>query len=216
MAAEHGARRSGLNELSANPDSGDIERYYDQWAAEYDDDLRHWNYQAPVEAAALLRQGVPLEAPVLDAGCGTGLSGQALKALGYMHVTGMDLSQASLDLAQQTGAYERLAQVDMQQLPLPYETDEFAGLQCVGVLTYVPDTDGIVREFCRIVRPGGLVVFTQRDDLFAQRGDAATLQALEDEGLWEKILVSEPRPYLPGNADYGDKIHVIYCAFCVR
>ena len=216
MAEEHGARRSGLNELSVNPNSGDIEQYYDQWAAEYDGDLQDWNYEAPKEAAALLRQGVPLEAKVLDAGCGTGLSGQALKAQGYTHVTGIDLSQASLDLAQQTGAYERLAQVNMQQLPLPYETDEFGGLQCVGVLTYVPDTGGIMREFCRIVRHGGLVVFTQRDDLYAQRGDAAALQALEDEGVWEKILVSEPRPYLPGNADYGDQIRVIYCAFRVR
>ena len=216
MAEEHGARRSGLNELSVNPNSGDIEQYYDQWAAEYDGDLQDWNYEAPKEAAALLRQGVPLEAKVLDAGCGTGLSGQALQAQGYTHVTGIDLSQASLDLAQQTGAYERLAQVNMQQLPLPYETDEYGGLQCVGVLTYVPDTGGIMREFCRIVRPGGLVVFSQRDDLYAQRGDAAALQALEDEGVWEKILVSEPRPYLPGNADYGDQIRVIYCAFRVR
>ena len=216
MAEEHGARRSGLNELSVNPNSGDIEQYYDQWAAEYDGDLQDWNYEAPKEAAALLRQGVPLEAKVLDAGCGTGLSGQALQAQGYAHVTGIDLSQASLDLAQQTGAYERLAQVNMQRLPLPYETDEFGGLQCVGVLTYVPDTDGIMREFCRIVRPGGLVVFTQRDDLFAQRDDAAALQALEDTGVWENILVSEPRPYLPGNADYGDQIRVIYCAFRVR
>ncbi len=215
MAEEHQTQRSGLNELSANPDSGEIEQYYDQWAAAYDENLHDWNYQAPKEAAALLSQEVRLDADVLDAGCGTGLSGLALKALGYQHITGMDISQSSLDLAQKTGAYEKLAQVNMQQLPLPYKTDAFAGLQCVGVMTYVPDTDGILREFCRVVQSGGLVVFTQRDDLFVERNDVAVLQALEDEGLCENVSISEPRPYLPDNADYGDKIHVIYCTFRV-
>ncbi len=212
MAEERDARRSGLNELSANVDSEAIAQYYDQWAAEYDHDLQDWSYQAPKVAADLLHQGVPLDARVLDAGCGTGLSGLALQALGYGHITGVDISQTSLDLAAQSGAYQELMQVDMQSLSLPYDSDEFAGLQCVGVLTYVPDTDGIVREFCRVVQSGGLIVFTQRDALFAQRNDAAVLQALEDEGLWTVISVSEPQPYLPKNDDYGDKIHVIYCA----
>jgi predicted TPR repeat methyltransferase len=220
MAEQHESQRTGLNELSTSVDNGEVDsgaiaQYYDQWAAAYDGNLRDWDYQAPKVGVDLLHQGVPLDAKVLDAGCGTGLSGLALQDLGYQHITGVDISQASIDLAKQTSAYEELAQVDMQSLQLPYEANEFAGLQCVGVLTYVPDTDGILREFCRVVRPGGLVVFTQRDDLFAQRKDAAALKALEDEGLWAPISVSEPQPYLPENDDYGDKVHVIYCAFRV-
>lgn len=160
MTEERDTQRSGLNELSASADSEAIAEYYDQWAAEYDNNLRDWNYEAPRIGANLLRQGVPLDERVLDAGCGTGLSGMALQALGYEHITGIDISQISLDLAEQTGAYEHLKLVDMQSLPLPYEADEFAGLQCVGVLTYVPDTDGILREFCRVVRSGGSVMFS--------------------------------------------------------
>lgn len=158
MAEAHEGRRSGLNELSANVGSDGarsdvIAQYYDQWAAEYNDNLEDWNYQAPKVGADLLHQGVPVGAKVLDAGCGTGLSGLALRDLGYQHITGVDISQVSLDLAKRTNAYEELAQVDMQSLLLPYESNEFAGLQCVGVLTYIPDTDGISREFCRVVQP---------------------------------------------------------------
>lgn len=215
MADEKSTERSGLNELSANPDSQEIKGYYDTWAKDYDQNITDWNYQAPQVAAGLLKQAVAVESKVLDAGCGTGLTGTALKNAGYQHVIGMDISQDALDLAQKTGAYKELKQVNMQELPLPYETDEFAGLQCAGVLTYIPDTDGILREFCRMVQSGGLVVFTQRDDLFAERNCAAVFDALENDGLWKKVSISDPQPYLPDNEDYADRINVIYCAFRV-
>ena len=37
------------------------------------------------------------------------------------------------------------------------------------------------------------------------------MQTLADEGLWTPVSVSEPQAYLPGNADYADKVKVIYC-----
>jgi predicted TPR repeat methyltransferase len=192
---------SGLSNLST--DSQAIENYYDDWAEDYDQTLQQWNYQCPVVAAELLKQETPLDGDVLDAGCGTGLSGHALQAAGFQHLTGIDISQESLDLATRTGAYERLMQVNLQQLPLPFDTDAFAGLLCVGVLTYVPDTVGILREFCRVVQPGGTVVFTHRDDLFNK------------QDRWEKVSVSDPQLYLPGHEEFADKIKVIYCVFRV-
>ena len=207
--------RRGLSGLSANPDGQELEAYYDAWAKEYDQNLADWDYQAPTVAADLLAHEVPRDGKVLDAGCGTGLSGKALQAQGFLHVTGIDISQTSLDQAAQTGAYERLAQVNMQNLPLPYGTDEIAGLQCVGVLTYIPDTEGILREFCRIVRAGGVVVFSQRDDLFEERDCAAVLQRLEDDRIWARVFVSEPQPYLPDNEEFADSIKVIYGVFRV-
>jgi predicted TPR repeat methyltransferase len=177
----------GLSELSAN--SQEIADYYDDWAEDYDQTLTQWNYQCPTVAAELLKREVPLDGSILDAGCGTGLSGSALRAAGFQHLTGIDISQDSLDVAVKTGAYERLLPVNLQQFPLPFDSDAFAGLLCVGVLTYVPDAVGILREFCRVVQPGGAVVFTHRDDL------------------------SEPQLYLPDNEEFSDKIKVIYCVF---
>lgn len=200
---------SWLTKLST--DSQETAAYYDAWAESYDDTLAQWNYRSPTIVATMLKQEVSPDGPVLDAGCGTGLSGKALHGAGFRHVTGIDISQASLDVAAQAGVYERLLQVNMQQVPLPLETDAFAAVQCVGVLTYIPDTAAILREFCRVVKPGGLVAFTQREDLFKERDVAGVMQTLADEGLWTPVSVSEPQAYLPGNADYADSVKVIYC-----
>ena len=194
-----------------NTDSQETAAYYDDWAESYDDALAQWNYRSPTVVATMLKQDVPPDGPVLDAGCGTGLSGRALHDAGFRRITGIDISPASLDAAAQAGVYERLVQVNMQQAPLPLETGEFAAVQCVGVLTYVPDTAAILREFCRVVRPGGLVAFTQREDLFNEREVAGVMQTLADEGLWTPVSVSEPQAYLPGNADFADRVRVIYC-----
>lgn len=200
---------SWLTKLST--DSQETAAYYDAWADSYDQTLAQWDYQSPAIVAAMLRQEVPPYGDVLDAGCGTGLSGKALHDAGFRRITGIDISQASLDVAARTRAYDRLLQVNMQQVPLPLESDEFAAVQCVGVLTYVPDSAAILREFCRVVQPGGLVAFTQREDLFNERDVAGVMQTLADEGLWTPVSVSEPQAYLPGNADYADKVKVIYC-----
>ena len=198
-----------LTKLST--DSQETATYYDTWAENYDQTLAQWDYQSPMIVATMLKQEVPPDGHVLDAGCGTGLSGKALYAAGFRRLTGIDISQASLDVAAQAGVYERLIQVNMQQVPLPLATDAYAAVQCVGVLTYVPDTAAILREFCRVVQPGGLVAFTQREDLFNERDVAGVMQTLADAGIWTPVSVSEPQVYLPGNADYADNIKVIYC-----
>ena len=200
---------SWLTKLST--DSRETAAYYDAWAENYDQTLAQWSYRSPAIVAAMLKGDLAPDEPILDAGCGTGLSGRALHAAGFRRVTGMDISQASLDVAAQADVYERLLQVNLQEVPLPLQTDEFAAAQCVGVLTYVPDTEAILREFCRVVRPGGLVAFTQREDLFEERNVAAVMQTLAKEGLLTRISVSEPQAYLPGNADYADQVKVIYC-----
>ncbi len=145
--------------------------------------LAHWNYQSPTIVATMLKREVPTDGHVLDAGCGTGLSGRALHAAGFR----------------------------LQQVPLPLETGTFAAVQCVGVLTYIPDTAAVMREFCRVVQSGGLVAFTQREDLFNERDVARVMQTLADEGVWTPVSASEPRVYLPGNADFADTVKVIYC-----
>ena len=200
---------SWLTKLST--DSQETAAYYDAWADSYDQTLAQWDYRSPAIIAAMLKQEVPPYSDALDAGCGTGLSGKALHDAGFRRITGIDISQASLDVAARTAVYDRLLQVNMQRVPLPLESDEFAAVQCVGVLTYVPDSAAILREFCRVVQPGGLVAFTQREDLFKERDVAGVMQTLADEGLWTPVSVSEPQAYLPGNADYADRVKVIYC-----
>lgn len=66
-----------------------------------------------------------------------------------------------------------------------------------------------------MVRPGGIIVFTQREDVFYDRRYPEVIATLEQEQVWRKILVSEPELYLPGNEEFGDKIRVLNCVLRV-
>jgi predicted TPR repeat methyltransferase len=178
-------------------DPGEVADRYDQWANGYDDDLAAWSYQAPEVVAAIVvsRQGTA--SSVVDVGCGTGLVGRALRARGFAgQILGLDISQASLEVARQSGAYGSVEQADLQQrLPLP--DDSVDVLVCVGVMTYLPEVERVWREFARVTRPGGLVVATQREDLWEPRRCQAIVDQLQNEGVWTPLEITGPAPYLP-------------------
>jgi ubiquinone/menaquinone biosynthesis C-methylase UbiE len=195
--------------------SSEVRDVYDEWADSYDETLEDWDYRAPAKAAGMLRAVLPAEAALLDAGCGTGLTGLALRAAGFTGpIDGIDLSPVSLGLARRHGVYRNLSVVDLQALPLPIPDDSYDALLCVGVMTYVPDGEGVMREFARVVRPGGHILVTQRDDLFHERGYAAMFERLAE--VIGDVTISKPLPYLPDNPDFGEDIKVIYATMQVR
>jgi predicted TPR repeat methyltransferase len=211
--ADEGTRHKGLSDISRK--STDVAQYYDNWADDYEATLADWHYQAPDRVAATLRSELAAEAVILDAGCGTGLSGRALQAAGFTTIDGIDVSSRSLEQAQTLGVYRSLQHLDMQQMPFPIADDAYDGLVCVGVLTYLPDSAGTLREFSRIVKPGGMVVVTQRSDLFVERDFRQVLQQLVADGTIQHLNVSDARPYLPGNKEFGDRILVHYVSYTV-
>lgn len=195
-------------------DSSTVQRDYDTFAktGSYDETFDDWGYVGPETAAAILKNFVPRDSRILDAACGSGLTGTALMNLGYETIEGIDISAALLELAQQTGAYTEVRQVDMQQFPLPFADGEFDAVNFIGALTYF-ETDEILRELCRIVRAGGHVVFSQRDDVMQEQNYGAKLQQLETDGLWTRTFGTEPMPYLPHHPEYGTEIKVQYFVY---
>ena len=199
--------------LLAGPTApAEVRHHYDEWSTEYDAALAGWGYDAPDRAAALvLAELASPAARILDAGCGTGLVGAALRARGAGgELLGIDLSERSLAIAAQRGVYDELAPADLHQ-SLPFEAGRFDAVTCVGVLTYVPDTEAIWRELARVVRPGGAVVFTQRSDVWAERGCSGLVDRLERDGTWVVRHLTPPVDYMPGNPEFGTAIGVRYC-----
>lgn len=178
-------------------DARDVAAHYDGWARSYLADLDAWSYQAPARVAATVTTQRPEARTLLDVGCGTGMVGQALRAAGCRaELTGLDISEESLRVAQESGHYAALQPADLQQ-PLPVHDDSYDVVVCVGVMTYLPDTEAVWRELARAARPGGLVVVTQREDLWQPRGCRAVVDRLTADGVWTPLEVAGPAPYLP-------------------
>lgn len=195
-------------------ESGTVERDYDKFAESgtYDETFTEWEYVGPETAAAIALNYVPLDARIMDAACGSGLTGTALKRLGYRNIDGIDISSSLLKLAKKTGAYSALQKVDMQVSPLPFNDDAYDAVNFIGALTYF-ETNEILRELCRIVKKGGFVVFSQRDDIMVQKNYEEKLRELEESGTWKRIFGTEPMPYLPRHPEYGEKIKVQYFVY---
>lgn len=211
MARDEGSTNEGLTKQYDN-DATAVRGIYDEWSQTYDSDIEAWGYEAPSVAAALLASQLPVGAQVLDAGCGTGKVGMELQRLGFHDVVGVDISEQSLDLAGATGAYRALGVEDFTALPTSLANDTFSGLICVGVMTYLAEVEAVCREFCRVVEPDGVVVLTQRTDLFAARDTQAAFDRLVDDETWRIIELTTGRPYLPQHQEY-EQIQVRYGVF---
>lgn len=193
-----------LHEGASDPQ--EVADRYDTWATTYDDDLASWSYQAPGVVAETVMTRQPEARSALDVGCGTGLVGRALRARGYAgRVIGVDISRASLAIARESGAYDALEQADLQQR-LPFADDSVDAVLCVGVMTYLPDVEAVWREFARVAQVGGLVVTTQREDMWHERDCRAVVDRLQADGVWTVLEIRGPAPYLPDG--YGGTPHV--------
>jgi predicted TPR repeat methyltransferase len=189
---------------------------YDAMAPVYDTQLLEWGYEAPEQAASLLAKYLPnfKSAEILDCGCGTGMTGAALRGVGAGgKITGLDMSRDSLEVAGAKNVYDHLDTADLNK-PLSLDDNSVDGVLCVGVLSYVRE-EPLLREWKRITRPGGVIVFTSRDDFFEARGYAGTLARLEAEGGWTTEHVSPPMPYLSDHPEFAENIRVIYGVYRV-
>ena len=203
--------------LNADPsDPREVAGRYDDWAQSYDDDLASWSYQAPAVVVETVLSRLPDARSVLDVGCGTGLVGRELRARGFDgRISGLDLSEASLQIARQGGAYDSLEPADLQQR-LAIEDDVADAVVCVGVMTYLPEVEAVWRELARLAKPGGIVVVTQREDLWHTRDCQGVLDRMVADGTCASVDVTGPAAYLPDGYGGGPAVGCFYLTAFVR
>jgi predicted TPR repeat methyltransferase len=187
---------------------------YDELGERYEGMVAGWRYVAPRGTAEMILNHLgSADGRVLDCACGTGLTGAALHEAGFRKIVGADISTVSLDVARAKNVYTDLHEVDLQALPIKQFTDDgFDAVQCVAAMAFI-GAEPMFREMCRLVRPGGVALYTQRVDLYEARGYEAVEELLTSEGLWSPLECSAPQPYLPGHPDYRENILVRYHAF---
>lgn len=93
---------------------------------------------------------------VLDLACGTGAVTRLLvQRRGPDRLTGLDLTDAMLDVARSLLPNVTFVSGDMQALPMEDASVDL--VLCQQGLQFVPDRSGAVREMHRVLRPGGRV-----------------------------------------------------------
>jgi ubiquinone/menaquinone biosynthesis C-methylase UbiE len=104
---------------------------------------------------------VPAGGSVLDLGCGTGELAVTIAAAG-MQTTGCDISPKMLHraaAADPSGAADWV-QLDPGWRRLPFASGAFDAVVAASVLEYVDDPTAVLRECCRVLRPGGVILCT--------------------------------------------------------
>lgn len=186
---------------SAGSDTVRLAEVYDAWADEYDNSVGQFGYTNPAVVSALFARLQPdVTAPVLDAGCGTGLIGWMLHLVGYRDVAGIDLSPGMLRLAAGRGCYRQLSSATLGQ-PLALPDAGFGGVVASGVFTVGHAPASAFAEIVRVLRPGGVFVVSITDPVYEAGGFRSAIDALVESGAWERAAVSGSYLPLPGADD---------------
>ena len=95
---------------------------------------------------------------ILDIGCGAGFLSNALARLGH-HVTGIDRSRESLDVARRRDATRRARYLPLDAHQLAFADESFDVVCAMDFLEHTDRPESVVREAARVLRPGGAFFF---------------------------------------------------------
>ena len=170
-------------------DPEDARNFYDSWADTYDANVvGDHHYTGPTRMAAVFAEyaGSPDDF-LIDIGCGTGLGGEALMALGFKRIDGLDLSQGMLDQAAAKGVYQSLIQADMtKHTGIPEAT--YDAVVSVGAFTHRHIGPAGFDECLRMAKPGAILCLMVNDGNFVEENYQAKLDALTTSGACTVLL----------------------------
>lgn len=185
----------------------DAAELYDNWAEEYEADLRAVGYAAAGRCASALASADPmLSSPILDLGCGTGLSGEALQGVGFKEIDGYDFSEGMLALARKKDCYRELFRVDLAQ-PDSIPDRGYRDAVLAGVLhhTHAPP-ETLAQTLARLPQEG-CIVFSLNDETLRFPEYTDYISHLVESGQ-VAVVSEEYGPHLPGR-DVGARVYVL-------
>jgi SAM-dependent methyltransferase len=113
-----------------------------------------WQARAAIALDLLSREGVHPPAKVIDAGCGWGVTLEALERQGY-RVTGMDISRKALENLDRST--RRLIEADLTQ-PVHRGESAFDAVLALDVIEHIDDDRAAIGRLAGLLRPGGTLI----------------------------------------------------------
>lgn len=170
---------------------------YDDWSKTYEDEVGANGYITPQRCSeALARFTDDLRAPILDFGCGTGLSGLALAKTGFRILDGVDVSADMLAGAEAKGIYRDLRQIAPGTPPVETR-GSYSAITAIGVIgagAAPPETfDLLMRALGR----DGKLVLSLNDHALKDRAYEGRMSEWLDLGA-ARLLFKENGPHMPG------------------
>jgi SAM-dependent methyltransferase len=165
-------------------------------------DIGHTKHIGGLKATGRLMELIAPQSgnQVLDVGCGVGIAPVFMAKQFGCHVTGVDITPQMIERAEERAVREGVQDLtefrvaDMHALP--FEDNQFDAAIAESVLTFSHDKVGVVNELARVVRPGGMVAFTEaiwvqppppdKADFMARAGGMP--DGILDNEAWRAIL----------------------------
>lgn len=123
------------------------------------DSVWHATYARHQNSVILAHLPTDAQAAVIDVGCGVGILLEELVTR-YTRVYGLDISPESLALIEiPSSSLRGLVVGDGEHLP--YRSAAFDAVVLRGALHHIPDVDQALREFRRVLKPGGTLLMVE-------------------------------------------------------
>ncbi len=171
--------------------------FYQDWAKTYDEEMRVNGYSSPPRTAKAMAACVQdVNAPLLDLGCGTGISGEALRDAGFTTLDGTDLTEEMLLAAETKDIYRKLTKGDLNQ-PIPAAPGEYANITAIGVFSPGHAPPEIIRVVVDLLPAKGCFGFSLNDHALEEPGYEALINDLVRDGTIE-VAFKDYGEHMPG------------------
>lgn len=187
-------------------DQDDLRVLYDSWATSYDADLSELDFATPARVAEALARHMKTDGPILDFGCGTGLSGAALADKGFTRIDGFDVSERMLERAQKLGIYTQLIHAGPDDA-LPFDQGEYDAVTASAAISPGAAPGRRLDDVIAILETGGLFVVSLNHLALEDPDYRVRIEDAISEGRVE-VLEAMDGPHLPG-ADLDAKVFVL-------
>ena len=174
-----------------------VETLYKNWAETYDQEIEKNLYSTPNRIASILAQTEANKGiKVLDHGCGTGLSGLALKKVGFSNLVGIDPSDEMLQKAEEKKIYKSLINLNLDN-PIPIKKGEYSIIIGSGLIGPGAASIELFDTIMSLLNTGGSFLFSLNDKALSIPCYPKKLNNYIQEKKG-KIVFKEYGPHLPG------------------